>query len=104
MKIKLDLDQLLRDERISPEEAEQLKELASVPPRRSGARDLISVLVWAAVGMLLGGSFGATVLSWARPARFVNDPELVHGSLTGLFLGIVAGLSLWALYPYQGEQ
>jgi hypothetical protein len=109
MRITLDLDRLLQDRRISAEEVEHLKSLAGPKPPQHPIRGLGSVAVWAVAGLVLGGLFGATVLSLGVFARLAtNDPTvtpgLAYGSLTGLLVGAAGGAFAWAFLPYPGER
>jgi hypothetical protein len=108
MKITVDLDQLLQDQRITPEEADRLRGLAvsQSPERRT--RGLWSVVVPAVVGLAVGGLLGATVLAQSVVAAVVGRDSailqgLISGGLTGLLVGGAAGALLWAFFPYKAE-
>jgi hypothetical protein len=108
MKVTLDLDALVRDQRITAAEAERLTDLACSQPSVRQTRGLWSIAVPTMIGIIVGELVGAVVLVDTVLAQ-VWGPDrailvgVLEGGLIGALVGAGIGVFRWAFFPYTRD-
>jgi hypothetical protein len=104
MRVSLDIDELLRQERITPAEAERLRSLGAAEPPTRPTRGLQLIVVPALLGTIAGELIGAILLA-SNPGAWPTDRAIwvgaLYGAAAGLLLGGGFGAVRWALFPYR---